>query len=134
MSIQDKWLLKKFHDDMNDHFKAVGYEGVEFHSPDYAERKKRNQERKKTRKKAIKQYKTVEELRNCLADEVQALEQAKAKKEQEIGVKVDDIKKESEKAEILEYIENYFPTLKQEILSRGRDMVKSQEVDEVQIR
>lgn len=72
-AILTKKKLSEFHDYLNKYFKGLVYE-VDFHADDYEERKKRNEQAKETRKKAIKQYKTVEELReesaNAVADEI----------------------------------------------------------------
>lgn len=133
-AILTKSHLEQMHDFMNDHFKAVGYEGVEFHAPDYQQRKERNRKRKETRKKAIHEYTTVENMRDCLADEVQALEKAKTQMESEVGKNIDEVIAEQEQAEMLEYLETYFPDLKAEILARGREKAYNQQLDEVEIR
>lgn len=130
--ILTKSHLEEMHDYMNGHFKAVGYE-AEFHAPDYAERKERNRKRKETRKKAIQEYGTVENMRDCLADEVQTLEHAKTQKESELGKSLDEILAEQEQAELLAYLKD-FPELKAELLARGRSKNHNKQLDEVEIR
>lgn len=62
-AIINKNDLQTIHDDINEHFKQLGY-NVDFHADDYEERKARNEKAKLSRKKYIdNKYKTVEQLR-----------------------------------------------------------------------